>query len=380
MMKTSGEFKTKKKFIEFVGAKSNLNFISSEALIEGKYLSGLGLDSHTFKLTLYPDDTVDFDDVEGQQTTSEFRSNLLEVIFEKTITQFRKRMVITELEFTSINEINGKKIALYLAVEFDKPINKLASILDDVDVDVTGQQLDKLDDLLSLFDDERVTVEVEVDESNITEDELTQQKTETSFNSNLQNTFQKLKIEKIEELSKNLELKESEFEKLKREKNIVEKKIEDVESEIRLLNSRLDSLRPNLEPNGIYFNISERLNEEIILDEQTYDIIKSKVSKIKSINAEAFMNLFKEGEFKVRFSKLIDNNLTELVQSSEFEENILNSLSKLQLKRREDGFYLNSELTWAELVNSFIKLGFEQNTDWDKTCKSNSYSVTESEN
>jgi hypothetical protein len=62
--KIIGEFKTDLKFIEFIGTKGKINFISNEALIEGKLLSGLGFEDKTFKLTIYEDSTVDFDDVD----------------------------------------------------------------------------------------------------------------------------------------------------------------------------------------------------------------------------------------------------------------------------------------------------------------------------
>jgi hypothetical protein len=35
------------------------------------------------------------------------------------------------------------------------------------------------------------------------------------------------------------------------------------------------------------------------------------------------------------------------------------------------------EMSWGEVVNKMIKMGFEQNPDFDQLCGSNSYTSTE---
>jgi hypothetical protein len=62
--KKIGKYKTKTKFIEFVGGKGHVNFISNEAIEEAKHQSGLDLDGVTLKLTICDDDTFDFDEVD----------------------------------------------------------------------------------------------------------------------------------------------------------------------------------------------------------------------------------------------------------------------------------------------------------------------------
>ena len=166
-----GEFKTKEKFIQFVGAKGNVNLLSDEAFIDGKHLSGLGLDEVKFKLTICGEGTVNFEEVDTNQTTKEQRQRLLEVISEKTIVPSRnKMMIINELPFMSVKTINDKQIPLYLAVDYQKPIDKLASLLDE-DVIMSDEQSSKLDNLLSMFDDEEPKLAQVLFESE-TEDEI----------------------------------------------------------------------------------------------------------------------------------------------------------------------------------------------------------------
>lgn len=373
MQKTTGEFKTKEKLHQFIGSKGYLNFISNEATIDGKQLSGLGLDDLKFKMTIYEDETVDFEDIENQSTTVEFRKNLLDVIFEKTITPFRKKMVISELTFTSVQDFEGKKVPLYLSVDYKKPIEKLASIFDDEEVEVTDEQMNKLDDLLSIFGDEVKEVEEVEDEEDKVTEEIEVEKVTFDVNSKLEESFKKMKEEKVENLKKELEKQKVNLDKFERDKKFAESKIEESKSEIRLLESRIESLQPELVPNGMYFNISERLNEKIVLEKEIYDIIKSKVDKVKGINSEAFMKLFQDGEFQIRFAKKTENGFEELVDLKELDSM---HLPDLTFTIKDNKLYYIGEIVWADLVNKFLKMGFSQDPDWDKLCNSNSYKLS----
>ena len=378
--KKSGEFKTTEKFIEFVGAKGNVNFISNEALIEGKYLSGLGYEDMIFKLTIYEDGTVDFDDVDGQTTTKEQRENLLSVISEKTITSFRKRMVVRELIFNSVKEINDKKVNLYLCVDYDKPISKLASIFDD-EIEISDSQQEKLDELMSLFElvSEEESDEIEIVNEEESEQSIIQEKIEVTVdvNKHLQDSFTKMKQEKIENLKKDLSHKKAELARFEKDKRFAQSKIDEFTAEIRLVESRIDYLQPQADANGWYFNVSERLNEKITLEKDIYEIIKSKISKVKGINSDNFMKLFEDGEFQIRLAKKTDSGFEELMDFENISEELKTTFEDLKLFIREKNLYYIGELVWADLVNKFIKLGFLQDPDWDKNCNSNSYKITE---
>jgi hypothetical protein len=67
--KTTGSFKPSTKFIEFVGGKGHVNFISNQATLAGKFLSGLDMDDLNFKLTIYEDGTVDFNELNTTRTS-----------------------------------------------------------------------------------------------------------------------------------------------------------------------------------------------------------------------------------------------------------------------------------------------------------------------
>ena len=79
-----GKYQTKLKFLEFIGGKGFVNFISHEAIIEANQLSGLGMDGIKLKLTICDDSNVNIDEVETNLTTEPQRKRLLEIIEEKT--------------------------------------------------------------------------------------------------------------------------------------------------------------------------------------------------------------------------------------------------------------------------------------------------------
>jgi len=378
-----GEFTTKDKFIQFIGAKGNINFISNEAFIDGKYLSGLGLDGIKFKLTICDEGTVNFDEVDTNQTTKEERGRLLEVISEKTIVPSRnKMMIINELPFMSVKQINGKEIRLYLAVDYKKPIEKLVSLLDDR-VDISYEQSSKLDSLISIFDDE-TTSETMVMTSNgeifnIKEGEKTVESIPPIYDHNKQirESFDKIREDKINELDKILESKKKELVKFTQDVRLSTKKVDDTENEIKLLESRLESLKPEVQFIGYYFNVSEKLNESINLDPEVADLIKSKISKVKSINPDAFMKLFEDGEYHIRLGSKSEDIINEITDYQNISEEAQKAISKIGIKLSDGKLIYMGELNWGEIVNKMVKSGFGQDSDFDKNCGSNSYKASQ---
>jgi hypothetical protein len=371
--KTIGEFKTKTKFIEFIGGKGNLNFISKEATIEGKFLSGLGLDDVIFKITICDEGTVNFEEIDTNHTTKEQRARLLEIIEEKTIRPLLKKMVISEIPFLSTKEVSGKKVSLYLAVEYTKPINKLASFLNATEVKADKTHANKINSLMNLFGDEESDEEgTEVQEESF--DENTKIDTK-SWRETISESMELMKASKKAELEQKLETRKSELFLLEREHNLTSSKLEECKSDIELLKSRLKTFEPEKEKNGYIFNVSEKMNEEINLEPEIEFMIRDKVSKIKGINVENFMKLFEMGEYRIRLCKKNNDEFIEVENFTEIIDDLNNILKDSELKFFiEDGKLLyKGELTWAEIVNQLIKDGFEQDSVWDKMCGSNSF-------
>jgi len=388
-----GDFKPKDKLIEFIGGKGNINFISNEATIEAKYLSGLDMDGIVFKLTICDEGTVNFDEVDTNHTTKEQRGRLLEIISEKTITPFRTRMVITELPFQSVKKVGDKSVRLYLSVVSQKPIEKLASLFDDeeTEVSISDEQSSKLDALMSMFDDEepklaQVLFESETEEELAREFEgendieiVASETIEPVYDSNkqMEESFAKMKQEKFDDLTKRLDNKKKELGKFTQDMKLSTKKVGDTEDEIKLLESRLESLQPEPEFTGYYFNVSERLNEKINLEPEIADLIKSKISKVKSINVEAFMKLFEDGEYHIRLGVKSMDVLIEVTDYEKLSEEAQKALSEVGIKLSDGKLIYMGEMNWGDVVNKMAKLGFSQDSEFDKQCGSNSYQASQ---
>jgi hypothetical protein len=387
-----GDFKPKDKFIEFIGAKGNINFISNEATIEAKYLSGLDMDNIILKLTICDEGTVNFDEVDTKHTTKEQRNRLLEIISEKTITPARGRMVITELPFKSVKKIGDKSIRLYLSVDYQKPIEKLTSLFDDdevKDVSISDEQSSKLDYLMSMFDDEPSLAEILFESE--TEEELARElegesdeeigiiPSEPIFEhkKQMEESFAKMKKEKIDDLNKRLDNKKKELVKFTQDMKLSTKKVGDIEDEVKLLESRLETLEPESQFTGYYFNVSERLNEKVNLEPGIAELIKSKISKVKSINVEAFMKLFEDGEYQIRLGAKSMDVVGEITDYEALSEVAQKALSKLSVKMSDGKLIYMGDMNWGDIINKMVKLGFSQDSEFDKHCGSNSYKATQ---
>lgn len=379
--KVIGQFKPKEKFLEFVGGRGNIQFHADEALIEAKYLSGLDMDGITLKLTICDEGTVNFDEVDTNKTTVDQRERLLDVISEKTISMFNNNMVVTELPFKSVQKIKDKEISLYLAVEYQTPISKLASIFDDDEdtIEVSDEQNSKLSDLLSMFDEGEQSL-AETLLSSETDEEINREfegesdeEIKSDAQKAMEESFAKMKEEKLNELKNRLDQQTQELKRYQYEKVQAEGKIETAKTDIRVLESRIDSLQPPTEPNGYYFFVSEQLNEKIVLDEATAKLIYDKISKLKSINADAFMKLFEAGEYQIRIGAKSIDVLAEITDYNSLPDDIKSSLQKIGTSIDNERLVYNGDLKWHDIVDKMIKYGFSQNPEFDKMCGSNSY-------
>lgn len=383
-----GQFKTKTKFIEFIGGKGVVNFLSNEAYIMGNQLSGLEMDGIKFKLTICDDMTVDLEEIDTNHTTKSQRGRLVEIIEDKTIAHYRNRSVVQELDFTSTTKVKDKYVSLYLAVENTKPIDKLTSMFEET-IEISEDALDNLNDLLnSWFKDEDFAKEIEEmvnQENSQVVDDVSDtfmqhhDNTKTDVSSQIQDSFNSLKENKLNDLKSSKEKKEQELNKLDFQIVSLEKNINQLKEDLKLLEDRIDDLQPIEPPTGYYFNVSERQNDIVVLEPEIEKIIKEKVSKIKSINVEAFMKLFVEGEFHIKLGQTIDDKLTILDSFEGISDEVLSKLNKLNAEIISGKLIYRGELAWSQVVNKMIKLGFEESSEFNKMCGSNSYaSNTES--
>jgi hypothetical protein len=370
--KTTGNFTSKIKFLEFVGGKGFVNFISNEATIEGKYLSGLHYNDLVFKLKIYDDGTVDFDEVGTNNTTTDERKRLLDIIEEQTLTPYRNRTVVNELQFTSIKKLKDKYVPLYLAVDYAKPIEKLTSLFDD-SPDISEDAMHNLDSLInSWFDEEEIDLLSSQSDTDET-DSVVIEVAPLEPNTYLEEQFAKMKEEKLNELKSKRVKIEQDINKLEFQLLMTQKSLEENKSELKVVESRIDDIHPIDEPNGFYFFVSERCNEVITFEPEIEKLIREKVSTVKSINLDNFMKLFTTGEYHIKIAKVKDDSFETVTDFENISDEIIEKLSKLGIVSEEDNLIYRGEMVWGEIVNKMIKNGFLQDSEFDKHCGSNSY-------
>jgi hypothetical protein len=157
----------------------------------------------------------------------------------------------------------------------------------------------------------------------------------------------------------------------------MKKSVEENKNELKLIESRIDDMQPIEPPNGYYFNVSEKQNETVILEPEIESIIRDKVSKVKGINSEAFMKLFTNGEYKIKISKITEEGFDLVENIKDLSEEVQEQLNNLDLYLVDDVITYNGEMVWGEIVNKMVKMGFQQNPEFDKLCGSNSYTSSE---
>ena len=294
--KKIGKIKLSKKVKQFTARTGNLNLIANEATIEGRYISGLGLEDVIFKLTICDDDTIDFEEIsETNKTDFETRKRYIEDIINSDTVPYNKLSVYPDYKFISVEKFYNRNIELYLAQELVKPIDKLRE-LSSFD-NLSQSTLSKL--YLLFADDKDIeTLDLSIkDESEVAiVSEIEPIKT-TSF----EDPFKKAKQLKLEELKSKLETTSERLNKERFALNSLEKIIDTLEREVKLTNERIDSMMIEIILNGYTFYVSLVIESKLGINE---DFAKKLLEKLpKNINGKALLALMEENKYVLHLEK-----------------------------------------------------------------------------
>jgi hypothetical protein len=394
-----GEFKTKKKFLNFISAASikgqKVRFNSETAFIKGSFLSGM-LDKATFKMTICDEGTINFEEVDGTSLSDkDMIKRLIADIEEAEVTGYAQKFVLKGLEFR--DEENN---LCYLEVEHQKPIDKLRSIFDEENT--KKEEIKKLSSkglsvLDSLFTDDNDYDEVEDDEEIVDENVVEVENVDTTETksesvSYLEESFKKMNENKVNELKErineaNVEIKKSEF-----EMKSAENKIKKLQENLNVLETRLDNMGLTEPANGYVFFVSEEKKHETGLDESTKHIA-DKIADIMKLKKDVLFDMLTEGYHLIKLAKKntdysLDINSVSLEgKTKEETDELINQALELnrmyssltnidrngKFTQTDDGVEYRGELNWHQLVSKLIKNGFEQDHEFDKISGSNSY-------
>jgi hypothetical protein len=104
------------------------------------------------------------------------------------------------------------------------------------------------------------------------------------------------------------------------------------------------------------------VNDEFMIDETTQEIIQNAISKVKSINAEVFMSLFKQNEYQIFLYK--DNKPLEEKDLKDVTLSVYGlcqpgKANNIKISDGQDFFLYSGEMTWHEIIEYFVSKGFE---------------------
>ena len=241
-----GKINPKEKFIRFIGKKGRYELEYSEAIIEGKELSGMGYDDVKFLMTIHDDGSIDFDEVETNKTTQKEREQLFEVILDQELSYYDKdNMVVNGKSFSPVKD--DLKVKLYLSVEYKQPKHHLLDLVTN-DLEISDEASENLKSLMSMFDD--VDLEEVVDEEQVN---VVSENNETVSNLEVPNLFGDMKQKQLDDIQSRLDEKVNMLNQVQLDYNMAKSKLDLLKSEVELLESRLDSLLPDKKSNGYYF-------------------------------------------------------------------------------------------------------------------------------
>lgn len=406
-----GEFKPKRRFINFVSAVrgAKVRLLRDTAYLDASKLSGM-LEGVKLKVTICDEGTINFEEVsETNQTNKDLLVRLIDEIDSKDVTGYAEKFIVSGLEF---KDEDGARC--YLEVEHEKPVDRFRSLLDDLEENSIESKTQSISEkgmslLDSLFSDDEVD---EWDEdhahdlvlnniiSEFTEEELDEivkdskilaseadaevffeavenpsepnEELKSAAKSYLEESFLKMNEEKINELKNRIEDSKRDIVKYEYEFKVAEKKVTELKDNLRVLNSRLEQMYPGDEPNGYVFFVSEEQKMDVSLTDNDKEIV-SKISKLMGLKEQALFDHLTEGFYNIKIAKSDDIEN----QDFELEKEILEKVNSIDIDGKisiKDGqFEYRGELNWHQLVQKMIRLGFEQNPDFDKLCNSNSY-------
>ena len=389
-----GEFKPKRKFLNFVSAVNGarIRFIRDVAFLKGEKLSGV-LEGAIFKITICDEGTINIEEQEGTNLSDKaMLQRLLNEIDEMDVTGYAQKFIVGSLEFA---DVKGDRC--YLEVEHQKPIDKLKSLFDeDEKVEVSEKSLSLLDDLFGSSDEEEWDEDHAISEvMNSMLDDLSEEdiktiveevenpsepneKLKVAAETYMEQQFRKMNEAKIIELEYRIEETQKEIIRCKNEAKQAEKKAEEKAEALGILETRLETMKPGDEPNGYVFCVSEEIKDMEELDE-TEAKVAAKIADIMKLKKDVLVKMLTEGYYKIKIAK--SDDITN--QDFELDKEIYNKIMTLDIDGKmlltDSEFQYRGKLNWHQLVAKMIKSGFAQDEEFDKLCNSNSYESKEEE-
>lgn len=362
-----GKFKMTKPLLGFFRMKGKFRLNSDYAFIEAEEFSGTFESGVKLKLTLCSENTINFEEVSTDLIDDAMAQRFLDDLVDQNAVLWNGKSTFPKYKFT-----DDKDNRMYLEVDEPKLINKLKNLFDEDEKNKKVSQKSKsfLDDLLGTSNKtEETTEEVEVIEEVIEE---TTEETPMSYAQDMMAaSFAKMNKDKIDELEARVTLKEKDIMKYTHDIERAHKLQEQVKEDVRILTTRLETLKPKNDPNGYVFYVGTEVKAPEVDDEATKDVV-SKLAPFLKLREEALLDLVKKSYYEIYIAPKDDIDNKKLTSEIYGIISHLDPLGRTSLVK-DTHFEYRGEYNWHKLVDRMTKLGFEQDPEFDKKCGSNSY-------
>ena len=365
-----GKFKPKRQFLNFIqGRKGGVRYHTDVAYIKSEELTGT-IEGAIFKVTICDEGTINFEETDTKFCDDAMIQRFIDDIDGRDVTGYMQKFVVYKLGFT-----DGDGKSLYLEVEYKKPIDKLFALFDELkepenmekeEVKVSDNAQSLLD---SLFGDEPKSEVVETTEQATEEVKVV----ETYAQQMMRESFEAMNAEKLKELTERIEKKEKDINKYKLDIRQSESNLKTASDDVRVLYTRLDSLKTADSPNGFIFYVSPENTSGVVVDQALQTVVKQ-IAPLLKLNEEKVIEFLTKGFFTIKIAKKGDLTNENVSVDKEIYEKItkIDATGKVTMVGATE-FEYRGELTWHKLVDKMIRMGFEQEPEFDKQCGSPSY-------
>lgn len=385
--KKIGQFKTNRKYVSFVSTirGSKVRLIRTTAVLDGSKIYGL-LEGVKLKFTICDEGTVDLEEITDTNVTDDsMKKRILEDIDDMETNMYSQKSVISSLTFKDENND-----PCYLEVEYKTPMERMREITSDEnnkDIEISDKARNAINELFKDLKDEDNEKQENVSEEIVTEDNTDEKERgvtitnvdkddtekESESETYIRESIEKAKKEKIISLQNRISDTSDDIAKYKREKQSAEKKLSEVVEQLSILNKRLESMDLKPEPNGYVFFVSEEKKSDVGLTKENREIA-DKIADIIGLKKDVLFDKLTNGYYEITIGKADDIKSKDV----KISEDILSKLilidtdGKIEMSKNNKLIYTGS-LNWHQIVGKMIKLGFEQNDEFDKISGSNSY-------
>ena len=387
--KIIGKFKPKRKFLNFVSGirRGNIRLITDVAFIKSEQFTGQ-IEGTIFKVTICDEGTINFEETDTKLCDDVMIQRFIDDIDNRDVTGYSHKYVVAGLEFHTKDAQKA-----YLEVDEAKPINKLFNLFDEIEKEKEMKPISEkgMSILDSLFGDDelnetkkeeetvaQVLFSSESDEElarelegeNVTEKEPLK---ETYSQQMFREAFEAMNAEKVVELTGRIEKTEKSIVKSKFDIKTAESNLDKETENLRVLQTRLESMSKADDPNGHVFYVSVENKTGIELDANIKEAVM-KISPILKLREKVIIEMITQGYNTIKITKKGDIESKDFVLDKEVYKKLmkLDVTGKLTMVGSAE-FEYRGELTWHQLVARMIRLGFEQDPEFDKLCGSNSY-------